>query len=107
MTEAELQQAVIEMAAVYGVRVYHTHDSRRSAPGFPDLVLTGRFTEFWELKAEKGRVSVAQREWIDALKASGQQAHVFRPRDWNVMHRRMRNLAPNRPSPGMAPSRRP
>ena len=39
LKESDFQRAVIEMARLHGWLVYHTHDSRRSAPGFPDLVL--------------------------------------------------------------------
>jgi hypothetical protein len=95
MSEEEFLANVRAMASLYGVLAYHTHDSRRSDPGFPDLVLVGRFTEFWELKTETGKVSPHQRAWIDCLIASGQSAHVFRPSDWDVMHARMRKLAPN------------
>ena len=39
-TEKQFQQSVVEVARTLKWRVYHTHDSRRSAAGFPDLVLT-------------------------------------------------------------------
>ena len=39
MTEKKFQAAVLQIANMYGWLAYHTHDSRRSAPGFPDLVL--------------------------------------------------------------------
>lgn len=66
--------------------VYHTHDSRRSAPGFPDLVLVhpehGRVV-FAELKAE-GRYPIPeQRKWLSALKrCPGVEVFLWRPRDW-------------------------
>lgn len=90
VTEKEFQAAVVRYAALHGWRTYHTHDSRRSNPGFPDLVLVkhGRLV-FAELKTEKGRVSAAQQEWLDALGNVGDprcdhcaDVHVWRPRDW-------------------------
>ena len=39
VTEKAFQTAVVELAELCGWKVYHTYDSRRSAPGFPDLVL--------------------------------------------------------------------
>lgn len=64
---------------------YHTHDSRRSNPGFPDLVLlnarSGRLI-FVELKAQSGRVRPEQETWINALRAGGHTAELWRPADW-------------------------
>ena len=39
MTETQLQSAIIELARLTGWLVYHTHDSRHSAKGFPDLCM--------------------------------------------------------------------
>ena len=39
LTEADVQRGLIEAAQTGGWLVYHTHDSRRSRKGFPDLVL--------------------------------------------------------------------
>lgn len=82
--EKTFQQQVINLARQLGWRVYHPYDSRRSVPGYPDLTLVS--TEhgvIWaELKTEKGRLSSAQREWLDHLTASGQTAVIWRPRDW-------------------------
>lgn len=39
LTEKDFQQLIIDTARALGWLVYHTHDSRRSAPGFPDLIL--------------------------------------------------------------------
>lgn len=69
-TEREFMAAVIAYAKARGWLVYHTHDSRRSAEGFPDLcmVRAGRLV-FAELKREKGGgLSRAQDQWIRAIK---------------------------------------
>ena len=42
MTETELQDLVLKAAEWQGWLVYHTHDSRRSSPGFPDLAMVRR-----------------------------------------------------------------
>ena len=83
MTEAALQAQVRRMARAAGFLDYHTHDSRRSTPGFPDLVLvhlsTGRVI-FAELKMAKGRVTPEQRRWLAALSKTC-EAVVWRPGD--------------------------
>lgn len=76
MTEAQFQSAIITLAIRLGWMHYHTHDSRRSVPGFPDLVLVHplkRRTIFRELKTMKGRVSAAQTQWLEALTSAGQK----------------------------------
>ena len=40
--EADFQAQVVKLALLLGWKVYHTHDSRRSREGFPDLILIRR-----------------------------------------------------------------
>ncbi|MCQ9367356.1 VRR-NUC domain-containing protein [Brevibacterium sp. 91QC2O2] len=83
-TEAQFQSQVVAMARSLGWMSYHTHDSRRSDPGFPDLCLVhpGRARVMWrELKTETGRLRPAQRDWLGALADAGQDAGVWRPSD--------------------------
>ena len=70
------------LCKLYGLLWYHTRNSKRSPAGFPDLVIAGRKVLYRELKTQKGVVSPAQREWLDALTAAGQDAGVWRPEDW-------------------------
>jgi len=93
MTEAELQQNIIELANLLGWRaahfrpalckvggrmVYRTAVSGQGK-GFPDLVLarSGRVL-FIEVKSSKGRLSPEQQEWLDVLPNS----YCWRPEDW-------------------------
>lgn len=39
ITEKQFQQHIIHLATLHGYLTYHTHNSRRSNPGFPDLTL--------------------------------------------------------------------
>ena len=85
ISEREFQWIVQQVVQLHGFELqYHTYDSRRSEPGFPDLVLVstrqGRIL-FRELKTDKGRVSPDQRKWIDGLTAAGGDAGVWRPED--------------------------
>ena len=83
MTERELQAAVERIADLTGWQYYHTHDSRRSAPGFPDLVLArGKRVIFAELKSAGGRLSITQKEWLDTLEHTPAEVYVWRPKDW-------------------------
>ena len=80
MTETQFLAAVVELAGYMGLLVYHTYDSRRSDPGFPDLVLAGgRGVIFAELKTEHGELSSAQVQWRWRLQASGSRWRLWRP----------------------------
>ena len=82
MTEAELLASVVEACRQLRLLCYHTADSRRSAAGFPDLVIVGRGgVLFRELKSAS-RLSRAQSDWITALVRAGQSATVWRPEHW-------------------------
>ena len=84
-TEADFQADILKLARQLGWLAYHTHDSRRSPEGFPDLVLC-RPPEvlFIELKTATGRLTNGQREWFKALVESNRvTAAVFRPADWD------------------------
>lgn len=85
VSEAEFMRQVVRLAGLFGWLVYHTHDSRRSQAGFPDLTLAhpGRGElVFAELKSARGRVRPEQQAWLEALRAAGQRAYLWRPGDW-------------------------
>ena len=74
-TEDELLTAIVDAAQYQGWQVHHTRRSDlgivQGDPGFPDLVLARLgFVLFLELKADAGRPTTAQTEWINALGAS-------------------------------------
>ena len=85
VSERDFQRQVVELAELTGWRTYHTYDSRRSNPGFPDLVLVrAPRVIFAELKREKGRVTVAQRDWARVLRACpGVEYYLWRPSGWD------------------------
>jgi hypothetical protein len=101
-SEAELQQAVVDLARLNGWLIFHTLDSRGSAAGFPDLVLVraGQLVVA-ELKTETGRVHPEQQTWLDALAGveqacqeahhdmCGVDTHIWRPSDWPSIQRRL------------------
>ena len=95
MSEKELEDAVLEMAHALGYLCFHALPARskdgqrwrthqRGDVGFPDLVMvherTGA-TIIAELKAEKGKVTAAQGQWLEAL-GRGPGAFLWRPSDW-------------------------
>jgi hypothetical protein len=85
-SERDLSDAIRELAARYGYLAYHTFDSRKSAPGFPDWILVkhgikrnGRLVAL-ELKTERGQPTPEQLAWIGALSTiPGCDARIIRP----------------------------
>jgi hypothetical protein len=82
--EESLLRKVMELGPIWGWLAYHTHDSRRSRAGFPDVVLVKPpRVLFVELKAEAGRIRPEQTEWLGALaKCPGVETYVWRPSDF-------------------------
>lgn len=84
VSEDELLEQVRAVARLNGWLTYHTHDSRRSERGFPDLVMVrrGRLVAA-ELKSERGLLTPDQHAWLTALaRVETVEAHVWKPRDW-------------------------
>lgn len=93
--ERDWQEQVIHLATLGQWRHFHPYNMRRSDPGWPDLVLV-RPPEilFVELKAQRGRLSQAQKDWIALLEACGQEIHVWRPGDVDEVVRRLTTARP-------------
>ena len=79
MTEKQFQSHIVHFAKMRGWLVYHTHDSRRSEPGFPDLVLVRGRVLFRELKTDKGRVTPDQKAWAASLEQAESDYKLWRP----------------------------
>lgn len=87
--ERDFQADVLELAHLCGWLAYHPHDSRRSAPGYPDVTLVKppRLL-IVELKTRTGRVRPEQARWLTALAhCPGVEVAVWRPRDWPMIER--------------------
>ena len=83
ISEKHWQDDVVEIATLFGWRCYHTYDSRRSHPGFPDLILCRppRLLAV-ELKSERGRITPTQQAWLNDLDQCTEiRTHVWRPSD--------------------------
>lgn len=111
LREDVFQQWIESLLGFYGWRVYHTHNSERSAAGFPDIVAVRDgellFAELKTARGAAGRPRPDQVEWLDALAvvqrhvealvALAEQAgiaigdgsrpvvesHLWRPEDWD------------------------
>lgn len=93
MPEVALQGHVQTLARDLGWRYFHPADNRPTGPrqvtqrivaGYPDLtMLNVRQNRLIvaELKAQKGRLSDAQRDWLADFTALGIETFVWRPSD--------------------------
>lgn len=80
-----LLRQILTLARLCGYLGYHTHDSRRSAPGYPDLCLVGHGRLiFSEVKTGSSRLTLDQAAWLEALQqvTGPPEIYVWRPEDW-------------------------
>jgi hypothetical protein len=80
-SEARLQSTVVELARLFGWRVYYTWNSMHSPAGFPDLVMARppRII-FAELKTRYGRFSSDQELWRgDLERCPGVEYYAWQP----------------------------
>ena len=94
MTENDLTRHVIELAQYTGWQVAHFRPAMMAngewrtavqgdGKGFPDLVLVGRHHHlFVELKVGRGKLTIAQKSWRDALLACGADWQLWTDVDW-------------------------
>jgi len=85
-SEEEFLQVVKDLAQAFNWKIYHTRDSRRSDPGFPDLAMVRAQPAparilFAELKTAKGKLTKAQDEWLEELRAGCKEVYLWRPDD--------------------------
>ena len=86
--ESEFQSDVILAARLFGYLCYHTHDSRRSPSGFPDLVL-----------AKNGAVLIAELKTDTAVVDDDDQIKwllathgvIWRPKHWSVIEKSLKD----------------
>lgn len=84
LTEKQWQAQVVTEASRFGFWCYHTHDSRRSTAGLPDLLLVHpvrRLIVWAELKTDRGKLSHAQVDAIAIMRSAGADVRVWRPAD--------------------------
>ena len=97
ITEAELQQRIVQAAGLYGWRVAHFRPARTAQGwrtpmqgdvGVPDLILArdGQVL-LAELKSARGKTSPDQELWLEAL---GHHARLWRPADWPAIQNELR-----------------
>ena len=112
ISEADFQATVIEMARAFGYLVAHTHDSRYSEPGVPDLLIVSQAPKtpriiFAELKKEGGKLTEGKQskrtgrylpgqvDWMNALGRCAEgppvEVYVWYPKDLDIIERILRD----------------
>jgi hypothetical protein len=93
--DADFQAKILKLAKATGWLCYHTYDSRRSKPGFPDLVLVrGASMLFLEVKSEDGKAKPEQEAWIARLKqVKFVSAAICRPQNWDEIAEMLKGAA--------------
>jgi hypothetical protein len=91
LSEAAFQAKVVALAVDNGFEVYHTFDSRRSAPGYPDLVIAkpGRLIVA-ELKVGRNKPTPAQEKWLRLYESiPGVRVFRWRETDWSEIRKEL------------------
>ena len=93
LREAELQDAIVELAHLFSWRVAHFRPARTAsgwrtacqydATGFPDLVLVRDRVVFAEVKSAAGTLTNPQIGWQHALSHGGAEYHLWTPAEWS------------------------
>jgi len=81
--EDDFQQGRIDLARSVGWRAYHTRDSRRSEPGFPDLIMVRNHCMIVaECKTDTGQCTDDQANWLEAFdKIKVMRTQLWRPKN--------------------------
>lgn len=94
LSESDLQKVIVDYAILHRWMCHHSRPARMQSgkwatplqghKGLPDLILArDGVVIFAELKAERGRVSPEQRQWLEAIGCGSSHAcFVWRPSDW-------------------------
>lgn|SRR3990167_7349518 len=93
VSEKAFQQQVEDLARLLKWKVYHTRDSRRSEPGFPDLILLRNgIMLVAELKREGKKPTAKQNEWLREFGKLPAQVitRVWYPSDIEAIERLLR-----------------
>jgi hypothetical protein len=96
MPEGTLLATIRALATPYGWLIYHTYDSRKSEPGFPDTVLTdGESLLMYELKDNHRKPTHEQETWLSLLAHTGKvECGIWRPRDLPAITERLTRRRP-------------
>lgn len=89
--ESAFMARIRRLARQYGWATYHTHDSRKSDKGFPDLVLVRETILFVELKTNTGKLTQDQATWLSLLAHTNShiEVYVWRPENWALVEERL------------------
>lgn len=91
-TEKQFLQQVRDLGRMLHWKTYHPLRSMGSDYGWPDLVqVRGERLLFTELKSDKGKLTPAQEEWLEALRAARRiEVYLRRPADLDEIVRTLR-----------------
>jgi hypothetical protein len=85
-SEKKFQAHVARLAESHEWEVFHVFDSRRSKPGFPDLLMIkGSRLLVCELKVGKNTTTADQDKWLALFRTVGAEAFRWYPADWPAL----------------------
>ncbi len=100
VSEEQFMKQIIELAHYCGWRIAHFRPSlsqsgkwhtavQADGKGFPDLVMVRDKVIFAEVKSDKGKLSVDQKEWLVNLGRVA-ETYIWKPENWNEIVEQLR-----------------
>lgn len=84
LSEKEFMSQVIQLAQLFRWKIYHTHNSRKSVAGFPDLLmLRGAKMIVAELKVGRNKITSDQADWLTWFRVAGAKSYLWTPDHWS------------------------
>jgi hypothetical protein len=102
MSEEDLQAQILQLAKLEGWLRHHTRPARtqdggwrtplQGDKGYPDLTLAhpDGLVVIAELKTQRGKPTVEQDVWLDALNGAELYSACWRPSDWDFIEQLLR-----------------
>ena len=88
--ERRFMERIRTLAKAHSWKCFHVYDSRRSEPGWPDMILCDGVSLLGvEVKTNTGKLTPEQQIRLSLLEHAGVETHIWKPKDWPLIEARL------------------